>query len=465
MAEGTAVLPFAAHRQEGYVGEPMKVFNFVLATTGPTLTNVKILSRYAFSLSRHITPRRAANFAKVEWARFRGNDVVNGFPYVLKIESTNICNQHCPFCLDRDRTKIDDDGRGFGKMHLECFQKAIDVMAPTAMRLNLYGSGEPVLYPDIYDMIRYAADRNIGVTISANLSAFKKENAEKLVLSGLEHLIVSCHGASPETYIKYNQGGDFWRTQENMKAICDAKKRLGRKLPFVDWQFLRFSHNQHEIPKARQMAREIGVNAIRFINPNIPPEHKEEWRPRRDDELADANRGEGAVNASPGVHMSVEAQAVARGEKVATKAPKAAVNTCSWLYRSIFFNWDGGILPCCDGTTQPSHDLGHFTDRTLPQFTGQTREEFARFWNGDTYRYLRRMANFKIPREQMDKKYTCSSCIKPHMPFILYERGFQLDSSVEKRLLATEPDLPAKRDAWRKTRISVSGNVGGGGGN
>jgi MoaA/NifB/PqqE/SkfB family radical SAM enzyme len=446
----------------------MKVFNFVLATTGPMRTNLKILSRYGFSLSRHMTPRRAWNMAKVEWARWRGHDIVPGFPYVLKIETTNICNQRCPFCLDRDRSKIDADGRGFGKMHFECFTKVIDVLGPTAMRLNMYGSGEAVLYPDVFEFIRYAADRNIGVTVSANLSAFKAENAEKLVESGLEHLIVSCHGASPETYDKYNVGGDFWRTIENMKAVCDAKKRLGRKLPFVDWQFLRFRHNQHEIPKARQMAKEIGVNAIRFINPNIPPEHKAEWRPLRDDELADANRGEGKVDASPGVQMSAEAAAVARGEKQATgsgKAPRAEVSSCTWLYRSIFFNWDGGILPCCDGTTEPGHDLGHWNKPELPHYTGQTRGEFARFWNGDVYRRLRNMANFRVPREQMDAKYTCSSCIKAHMPYVLYERGLSLAPDVEKRILQTEPDLPAKRERWMKDKVTISAGVGGGGGN
>lgn len=432
----------------------MKLFNFVLATTGPTLTNLKILSRYAYSMTRHVTPRKVLNMARVEWARMRRSDFVGGFPYVLKIESTNVCNQRCPFCLDRDRSKIDADGRGFGKMEFETFKQVIDIMAPTTFRLNMYGSGEPVLYPDVYDFIRYAADKNIGVTISCNLSAFKPENAEKLVQSGLEHLIVSCHGASPETYDKYNIGGDFWRTQENMKAIVEAKRRLGSKLPFIDWQFLRFSHNQHEIPKARKMAKEIGVNAIRFINPNIPTEHKEEWRPRRDDELADANKGEGKVNASPGVHMSEDTAAVARGEKVVedeAKRPKVDVDSCSWLYRSIFFNWDAGILPCCDGTTEPSHDLG--------RFQGQTREEFATFWNGETYRYLRRMANYKVPRDEMDAKYTCSHCIKPHMPFVLYERGFELPKSVEKILLKTEPDLPAKREEWKRTRKSLSESV------
>ena len=36
--------------------------------------------------------------------------------------------------------------------------------------------------------------------------------------------------ASPETYDKYNIGGDFHRTQENMRAICDAKKRIGSRV-------------------------------------------------------------------------------------------------------------------------------------------------------------------------------------------------------------------------------------------
>ncbi len=436
----------------------MKLFNFVLATTGPRLTNFKILSRYAFSAVRHMTPRKLVNISRVEYARVRAKDKVGGFPYILKIESTNVCNERCPFCLDRDRSSFDEDGRGFGKMSLDEFKSVIDVMAPTALRLNLYGSGEPVLYPDIYDMIRYAADKNIGVTISANLAAFKKENAEKLVLSGLEHLIVSCHGASPETYDKYNIGGDFHKVIENMRAICDAKKKHGRKLPFVDWQFLRFRHNQHEMPKAREMAKDIGVNAIRFINPNIPPEHKEEWRPLREDESDNPNTGEGRVQASPGVSISLNDQAIARGEKMAENAnrPKADVQACSWLYRSMFVNWDGGILPCCDGTTNPGHDLSHWEN-----FAGKTRKEFEAFWNGDLYRNLRNMANFKVPREQMDKKYTCSICIKPHMPFVLYERGFQLPPKIEKQLLETEPDLPQKREKWLATGETVSAGVGG----
>jgi hypothetical protein len=47
------------------------------------------------------------------------------------------------------------------------------------------------------------------------------------------------------------------------------------------------------------------------------------------------------------------------------------------------------------------------------------------------------------------------------MPFVLYERGFKLDSAIERQLLATEPDLPERREAWRRERKSVSNSVVG----
>jgi hypothetical protein len=47
------------------------------------------------------------------------------------------------------------------------------------------------------------------------------------------------------------------------------------------------------------------------------------------------------------------------------------------------------------------------------------------------------------------------------MPFVLYERGFELDPGIEKQLLKTEPDLPARREAWKRDRTSVSDSVVG----
>ena len=407
--------------------------NRIFATTGSLATQAKIARRYLYALIHHGTMKKYWNFLRVEFARWRGHTVVKGYPYVLKIESTNICNLECPFCLDRDRSSFDQDGsRGFGRMKADSFKKILDQMAPYAFNVNLYGSGEPLLFPEAYEMMRYAADNNIGVRISSNLSMrdFTDEQAEKIINAGIEHLIVSCHGASQETYEKYMVGGDFERVTRNMKKLTDAKKRLGKKLPFIDWQFLLFSHNQHEAPKAQKMADELGIDFLRLIYPNIPPEHKDEWRPRAEGEAEDYQPVKESSNGASNGEAS-NGQASNGAAKAPAEPPKPTkpinVEKCTWPYRSIYFNWDGGILPCCDGTTKPSFDLGKMDDSV----------DIRDIWNGPDYVNVRRYANFEVAPSDMDKRYTCASCLKPLAPFLIQEKGLPLHAGVEKKINKT----------------------------
>lgn len=399
----------------------MRIAYLVTATTGSMVTNLKILRRYLDALFRHLTLKKLVNILKVEWAYFRQKPVVNAFPYILKVESTNICNLRCPFCLDRDREAF-KEGRGFGRMTVEDFKKIVDTLGPYTIRMNLYGSGEPVLFPEIYEMISYASSKNIGVAISANLSHFKQENVDKLLTCGLEHLIVSCHGATAESYIKYNVGGNFERVMENMRLIIRKKKELGKKLPFIDWQFLLFAHNQHEKSLAKKLAKDIGVDIIRFVLPNIPQEHKEEWRPgprKPNSASEEESKSDAADKTSP-----------------PPKLGHVKFHRCSWPYRSIFFNWDGGILPCCHEQIDDQHDFGKIEDL----------DQFQMMWNNDRYRQARDMSNFLLNPERVPLHVSCVNCPMPKLPFVLHEKGYPLPSRIEKKikpLVADSSDAPS----------------------
>jgi MoaA/NifB/PqqE/SkfB family radical SAM enzyme len=408
----------------------MKIRFLTTATTGSLITNLKILRRYIDALIRHFTWKKIWNLIKVEWAYFRQKPVIDAYPYVLKVESTNICNLRCPFCLDRDRSAF-EKGRGFGRMSLDAFKKIVDTLGPYTIRMNLYGSGEPVLFPEIYDMVSYASSKNIGVAISANLSNFKLENTDKLLTCGLEHLIISCHGATPESYLKYNVGGNFERVMESMRHIVKRRKELGQKLPFLDWQFLLFSHNQHEQPLARKLAKEIGVDIIRFVLPNIPPEHKQEWRPR--------------FGGQPQPEKTEEAPKTAQEKKPerSTETPpvdpgkvKLKIHRCSWPYRSIFFNWDGGILPCCHDQVDDQKDMGHVDDL----------DDFMTLWNGEKYQQARRLVNFRQHPDHAPIPMSCNECVMPQTPFKAVEKGFSLPGKVLKKVkpLVDAPDDPDK---------------------
>jgi sulfatase maturation enzyme AslB (radical SAM superfamily) len=140
----------------------MGVLDAGLATQGMDAANrLKILQRHLFAFVRHMTARKLLNFLRTEYARARKLPRLSSLPYLLKIESTNVCNLRCRYCYD-DRRAPREGERPYGRMSLEDFRKIVDELGPYLFKINLYGFGEPLLFPETLDMIAYAARRNVG---------------------------------------------------------------------------------------------------------------------------------------------------------------------------------------------------------------------------------------------------------------------------------------------------------------
>lgn len=328
----------------------MAGLNLNLATLGmDPKTRFKVLKRHLLAFLRHMTPRRLANFAAAELNRLRKKDVLASMPYILKIESTNICNLRCAYCYD-NRSQPTPDQRAYGRMDLAGFQRLIKEAGPYLFKINLYGFGEPFLFPETLQMIRYASDLNIGVGVSSNLNIRDDSLAAKILDSGLEVLIFSCHGISQEAYAKFMQKGDMALALNNLRAVIAERARRGSRYPLIDWQFCVTKFNQDELPRAAALAREMGVDQIRFIRPDFPDQVEDEWFsdlfPRR-----------------------------AHSELAAAAAPG-----CSWPWRSAYINWDGGILPCCREVRETANDFGNVL-----------AQGFRAVWNNPKYRASRRL--------------------------------------------------------------------------
>ncbi len=74
-------------------------------------------------------------------------------PPLLGIEATNVCNARCPLCP----TGNGELQRVKGMLCLEHFQQVIDEVKAHVVMINLFNYGESFLNPDIFAMIRYAA--------------------------------------------------------------------------------------------------------------------------------------------------------------------------------------------------------------------------------------------------------------------------------------------------------------------
>lgn len=323
--------------------------NVNLATLGmDRSTHLKVLKRHFQAFLRHMTGRKLLNFIKTEINLKRKLDLLDSYPYILKIESTNICNVSCAYCYD-NRSAPAPGQRPYGRMAPDDFKRLIDEVGQYLFKINLYGFGEPFLFPETYEMIKYASERNIGVGVSSNLNVDEPDFAKRVVGSGLEVLIFSCHGITQETYSNFMRRGNMELAMKNLREIIAERKTQGKQYPMLDWQYCVTKFNQEEAPRAAAIAKEMGVDQIRFIRPDFPEDAPEEWFsdlfPRR-------------------------------AQEVARKAPGG----CSWPYRSAYINYDGGILPCCRDVRNTANDFGNVR-----------ADGFAAVWNNQKYRAARKM--------------------------------------------------------------------------
>ncbi len=211
-----------------------------------------------------------------------------------------------------------------GMMTFRQFKQLIDEMGNYLVHLTLWSQGEPFVNKDFCEMVTYANSKGIRTVTSTN-GHFLKENAEKIVQSGLDTLIIAMDGASQETYEKYRVNGKFDKVYEGMKAVTEAKKRLRSNTPEIELQFIVMKHNEHELETIRKLAAECGAQILSIKTVQVyTKDQAEEFLPLNDKyrryELDD--KGEIAMKL---------------GE----------VNFCRWVLMCPVINWDGTVSPCC----------------------------------------------------------------------------------------------------------------------
>lgn len=188
-----------------------------------------------------------------------------GAPFSISLEPTTSCNLRCPECPSGLRAFT----RPKGMLDKDFFTKTIDELQSKLFYLIFYFQGEPYLNPDFLDMVRYAADKKIYTATSTNAHYLTDENAKRTVESGLDRLIISLDGTTQEVYTQYRIGGNIEKVLEGTRNIVKWKKKLNSKTPYIFFQFLVVKPNEHQIEDVKKLAKEIGVDDVRFKTAQI----------------------------------------------------------------------------------------------------------------------------------------------------------------------------------------------------
>jgi MoaA/NifB/PqqE/SkfB family radical SAM enzyme len=232
--------------------------------------------------------------------------------------------------------------------------------------MQMYTWGEPLLNKDIYDIIDYAKSKNIYVMISTNATVMSPKNNQRLIDSGIDYVMVAIDGGTQETYQKYRVGGDFGKVVENVKDLLERKKQSNARLPFVEWQFIVFNHNEHEVNSTEKFAYELGVNKFTPLPAYVEDEN---WLPKEDKYKVEVFNPERLMNCDrPWSHLNVRA--------------------------------DGGVASCCYEFSKKD-DFGSFHEN-----------DFRTIWNNPKFTLSRKLIYHKRKGIALEKQdIICYDCL------------------------------------------------------
>ena len=190
---------------------------------------------------------------------------VGRLPSRLYIECTAACNISCSQACCAPETGITRT-RQAGMLDYDLFTRVVDEAGPALGRIDFFNYGEAFLHKRALDMVEYIKSRHPHVYLytSTNGLALTEDGARRLARSGIDEVTFSIDGARHETYVQYRQRGDFAKAIRNLAALADEKRVRGLDVPYINWRYILFSHNDsdEEMDLARSMASEIGIDRL-----------------------------------------------------------------------------------------------------------------------------------------------------------------------------------------------------------
>ncbi|MFQ5450730.1 MAG: radical SAM protein [Nitrospinaceae bacterium] len=174
--------------------------------------------------------------------------------YSISWNLTKRCNLNCAHCY------LDADFRGGLRTDElntdECFRVIDQIAEVNSNAFLILTGGEPLLRPDIYDIIRYAADRKFMVVLGTNGTLINRANAVKIKNAGAHGVGISIDSMDPAKHNKFRGVEKAWEhSMEAFKVLNEVGIDFLIQMSVSDM-------NYKEIPEVVAFAEKAGAVAF-----------------------------------------------------------------------------------------------------------------------------------------------------------------------------------------------------------
>ena len=319
-----------------------------------------------------ISLRKLFNALMCQVAYWRQSERSAAGPLMVSMELGNHCNINCLFCRDEKGVIPDVNPAGRQKvipkgwMPLETAKAIIEQLKDHLLIAVLYTNGEPLLYKNLAEVVRFATERRVATMIATNGTLLNAHNIQALLEAGLDFVKIALSGFTQDVYSVQVRRGDVEKVKKGIALFCELKRRGGyHTVIMVD--YILYDYNRHQLKDMRAFCEGLGVMLnTRPGNPKGGLEDKE--RPLTDE--------------TPPLDIS-----------------------CDWLWKAMQVDWTGEVLPCCECAVWSG--AGAYTT------FDPEGSHLLEVWNGPRARAMRRT----IHRRGRKAVPVCAACLRKGISF------------------------------------------------
>jgi len=170
-------------------------------------------------------------------------------PLVVSWNVTLKCNLKCAHCyINATDTEMTDE------LSTDAAKMLIHQITEVSRPLLILSGGEPLLREDIYEIIRYGADRGLRMGMGSNGILIDDEVAQKLKEAGMWTVAISLDSSVPEKHDKFRGVEGCW---EHAVNAIKALKKAGIE---VQINCIVTHQNYDEIDDIMALAESLGVD-------------------------------------------------------------------------------------------------------------------------------------------------------------------------------------------------------------
>ncbi|HLF92694.1 MAG TPA: radical SAM protein [Planctomycetota bacterium] len=261
------------------------------------------------------------------------------------VDVLSSCNLRCPSCPVGNMGAINPASLIDKGLFTRLIEKATTDYHIT--QVSLYNWAEPVLHPELPELIRIVRGRGVPCHISSNLNLLR--NVEEILRAGPEFFRISLSGFTQEVYARAHVRGDIEQVKENMRILSEAKKKTKNKATKIEVFYHKYRHNLHEVEPMRAFAEGLGfafTEAWAYLMP------AEKVMDLAEGKLVGAEREFVETQFALPIAKAVEASRRFRHEP------------CRMLDQQIVLDLRGNLILCCGVYDYEKNGVGSFLEMT-----------------------------------------------------------------------------------------------------